>query len=729
VPPPVAAVALDTAPVRRCPFFPSDLVPLFGRTAERALLATLFRQRQDRCVTLLGTGGIGKTRLAREVARDLCDHFDGLVWFVSLSAIRHPGELFFALLHSLKESGFLAVSGQETAARAGGNGNEDGVRSDVLSLLRSVPGALVVMDNLEQVVDDGVGLLLTDLLESVPGLQLLCTSRQVVGVPGEVRMELGPMDGENARALFLHHVRAVSPTAVITAPTGQLAAHETASVAAICSRLDGIPLALELAASWASTLTLGEIRARLSLPLLARQTPTSNPYHQTLAGCIEASFDLLAPALRWVWLALSVFRGGCTVEAAAAVVGEDGSLAALGALQNRSLLIAVRGDDGTRFGMLETLREYAAHRAADGTSPEMPPDEWNRVRARHFRWCRDVLAGIAGDTTRGDEDAARAAYARAEAEEFNLRAAIEYGIIGTLEEYGDALDMVRRAVPVWAHRGRKREVTAQFLGWSRRLAARVHECTGDLRASALRCAAYVQWMDGDHGGAAAYREAAALHAEHGNPVGEGKALVCIGRIHAEIGDTDAATEAHLFAAEAFGRAGDGDTRNHLRVELAEIYHIHGENTRAARLLDECLQYITVLPSPSSARRGGQDRSATYALICLILAGVRHQEKRFADAETLARRALGIYEGRGDLLQAARARYLIGIALADQDKGGEEAEAALRAALDFFEPHVRAGAHTEGGGVTLWDRTSFILTDLQKRLAVSGAAVPAHSGAS
>jgi tetratricopeptide (TPR) repeat protein len=532
---------------------------------------------------------------------------------------------------------------------------------------------------------------LTRLLERIPGLHILSTSRHVLGIPGEVRLSLGPLEQDDARRLFLDRVRAARPDFVEE--------ESSPTVAAICDRLEGVALALELAAAWSATLTLEDIRDRLSLPLLTQPRLATGSRYRSLTDCIAASYDLLPVSLRADWLRLAVFNGGWTLPAAAAVLGyeEDHALSVLAALQERSLITRETRQTPqthTRFGMLETLREFARRRAlttetndaagdtTGGTTAEaaLTAAEWDEASRRHLHWCIAELAVIDADIRR--DTTAAAAYARFEEEDPNFRSAIDFGLSGTLEDYENALLLLRRAAPWWWQRGQERDAhIAQLIGWTKRAVERLDECSGDLRGSALRIAAFVDWAEGKMESALQrYQEAAGLHAASGNRIGQSVALQRMAQVYAATERLDIAAPLSWQAAEILASLGKQEAQHDVLAELAEMYLWAGQPQSAMPLLERCRRYARSRPSGEGIAMRGR--------IASLLAGTERQNGNLLAAEQYAREAIPLWEGRGDRWRLAEARHLLGMVLYEQKRFAEAAD-LLQKVLAFFIPHVQA----------------------------------------
>lgn len=344
--------AITPAPIEPAiPTLPTYLTTFFGREGETA--TTLDALERGRLITLIGPGGIGKTRLAVRVA----SRYGHPAWFVPLADIDRAEQIW----PKVRETLGLDPSG------------------DIASRLQTQERPLLILDNFEQIEARGANEALR-LLESVADLRLLVTSRHSLGLQGEVEIQVRPLltpaqktgrlKPEEIRELpsvqlFLDHARAVRADFQITPARLETIAHLT-------DRLEGIPLAIELAATWMQTLTPGQILGRLShrFHLLTSRKQDATERHRTLRTAIDYSFDLLGDDLRHLFAALSIFRGGWSLELAEAIADEPREvLSQLAELRGRSLIVVeMPGEEaearglGARYRMLETLREYAGER-------------------------------------------------------------------------------------------------------------------------------------------------------------------------------------------------------------------------------------------------------------------------------------------------------------------------------------------------------------------------------
>ncbi len=407
-------------PVAAAPLLPAPLSRLVGRGDELGLIAA--QLATERLVTIVGPGGAGKTTLAVETARS----FPGAL-LVELAPAA-PDEVWVAVAAVAARTLRLAESATVPAA----------ARERALEALAG-RSLLIVLDNCEHLSLQAAAAAV-DLLHALPGARILATSREPLGVPGEAFVDLGPLPPSDATELFVRRVRAARGEAPRPA--------DADAVARIVRRLDGLPLALELAAAKTRTLSIGEIDAGLDdrFALLAVGPRAADPRHQTLRALIDWSWEMLTDPERTALLAASVFPDGLAAADAPVIARHFATdPAAFDLLVDRSLLRRVEG----RFRMLETVREYGLDRLrADGREARFRADQARAMVEPAA--ARDVLLRGPG---------VRPALAWFDANDENLLAAMRCcAAEGSLHDTGVAL--VRAAIWAWIMRERIDEIRA-----------------------------------------------------------------------------------------------------------------------------------------------------------------------------------------------------------------------------------------------------------------------------
>ena len=369
-----ATLDVEQLPPRPPTNLPSPPTPLLGRERELRELIEVVRRPDARLVTLTGPGGTGKTRLALEAAAQLTDDFEDGVFFVPLAAVREPRFVAPAIAQAVGLGDVGETAGESLAAYVAG---------------RSI---LFLIDNFEQVVDAAMDL--TPMLGAGDSVRLVVTSREPLRLAAErvfpvTSLAVPPVEAVTdaaelrsfpATELFL--ARAASAGGTTT-----LSLEEARAVAGICSQLDGLPLAIELAAARTNVFSPTAILNRLhqKLTLLTSATRDADERHRTLRAAIQWSHELLSEEEKTIFATLSVFAGGGRLEVVAQVCdptpgGDHDVLEVLSALVDKSLLRRFDDRDGEpRFSMLETIREYAEERLEEsGTAPEL--------HGRFFHW-------------------------------------------------------------------------------------------------------------------------------------------------------------------------------------------------------------------------------------------------------------------------------------------------------------------------------------------------------
>ncbi|GAA2252518.1 hypothetical protein GCM10010232_46070 [Streptomyces amakusaensis] len=394
-----------------------------------------------RLVTLTGPGGAGKTRLSQEVAERLAPQAPDGVWFAELASVTDPDDVAEAVLTVLgARHTVLRGAGAEELLAAERHGGDDAlVRLTEHCARRRI---LLVLDNCEHVA--GAAAVLADtLLAHCPGLRILATSREPLAVPGELLRPVGPLPAPTALRLLTERGAAARP--------GFTPDDDPEACAEICRRLDGLPLAIELAAARLRVLTPRQIADRLDdrFRLLTAGSRTVLPRQQTLRAVVDWSWELLETSERAVLRRLSVFSGGCDLAAAEAVCADGSGVDiadALGSLIDKSLVVAAPdGPDGMRYRLLETVAEYAAERlgeAGDRAATE-------RRHLVHYR----ELARVTDPLLRGPRQ--RAAIELFQREYENLRTALRRAVAA--EDEQEALSLVLHLFWYWQIRDLRTE--------------------------------------------------------------------------------------------------------------------------------------------------------------------------------------------------------------------------------------------------------------------------------
>ncbi len=553
---------------------PVPPTPLVGRDGDLARLRAVIARPEVRLVTLTGTGGVGKTRLALAAAAALGDAFPQGVFFVALAAVRDAEVMWKTLADSLD----VTVPGQVADAVTG-----------YLAGRR----ALLVLDNLEQL--DGAGAAVAALLAAAPGLVVLATSRRPLHVMGEHELPVPPL--ETARESAADRVAASSAVRLFAQQAGMVrpgfavTEANAADVAAICRRLDGLPLAIELAASRVKLLAPRALLARLDHSLGLAAAEAGRPLRQqTLRNTVAWSYDLLAPHVAGVFRGMSVFAGGYDLDALAAVaVAGDGPagrdpLQFAAELQDVSLITVTEGADGEpRLGMLETIREYALERLTQ--AGEL--DDTQRRHAEYYtafaERSREQLGGPAHLMVLD----------RLEAEHDNLRAALSWSLgSGIAGQAGDGeravigLRLVQAMTTLWyqhAHAAEGRRWLERAIGVTAANAAeplaRLKHGLGVLLQQQGELAAAVQAFD----------HSLAVWRELGDREQEARELNSLGATRLIGGHLDAARALLAESAEISREIGSDARLAAALTNLGEVEIAAGNLDRASQALREALE--------------------------------------------------------------------------------------------------------------------------------------------
>ena len=441
---------------------PIQLTFFIGREKEIAELKQLITARMARLVTLTGSGGVGKTRLAIRVAEELLDDFGDGVWLVELTAITNT-----------------ALLPQTIAAVLDLKGSADLPVSDILTNYMKTRHLLLVLDNCEHLVAACAGLV-DHLLHACPEITILTTSREALRTAGERAYRVPSLAVPDLRSLpsleelaQFEAVRLFTTRASAAWQAFELTSQNAPAVAEICRYLDGIPLAIELAAARVGIMSLDQIQARLDhrFRLLSTGPRTAISRHQTLHASIDWSYNLMSPGERILLQRLSVFSGGWTLEAAEAVCGFDGIkdfevLDQLTSLVNKSLVGVIPETvpqpggamrrNAARYRMLETIRQFAAEQLI--SEKLHGANQVEEMKQRHLAYFTR-LAEPAAYELLGPNQIAWVKLLTGELE--NIRAALEWGFgTGSPRNLVDGLKLANALLYFWYFKGLGKETSS-----------------------------------------------------------------------------------------------------------------------------------------------------------------------------------------------------------------------------------------------------------------------------
>ena len=536
---------------------PSRRTSFVGREREVAEVDELLGE--TRLLTLTGPGGIGKTRLALETASEQLDRFPDGAYFVPLSSVTDPALVSTAIARVLK------------VREAPGRDLAEGLRQRLAELT-----VLLVLDNLEQLAQDSS--VIGELLDAAPGVTVLATSRIALRLAGESEYEVDPLElpeederddvvrlaASPSMRLFVDRAAAVRRDFVLTDANAP-------AIAEIVRRLDGLPLALELAASRLRVMEPAALAGRLErrLPLLTGGARDLPDRHRTLAETIRWSYDILQADEQRLFARLSVFAGGWTLEAAEAVCGDDeiDVLEGLGALVDDSMVRRRELPDGAlRLTMLETLREFASERLG-----ESDPDERALVERRHAAWYRD-LAEEAEPQLTGERQLEW--LMTLEREQDNLRVALDHAELAA--DPADVAYGLRTATAIWRFWQQRANLADGRSRLERLLALPAAQARDAVRARALGALGAIDyWLTSYDRMQSSYEEAVSIARELGDPRLLSRALFDLsfvpftgGRPAESVAtlqealaiadETDLALQAQLWSSIGFARLFAGD---------------------------------------------------------------------------------------------------------------------------------------------------------------------------
>ena len=613
---------------------PPALTPLVGREGELRYLRDLVLRTDIRLVTLVGAGGSGKTRLALALASESQSFFANGVAVVELSALREPALVLPTIAQALRV-------GEQPAEPL----------AQTLAAWAAERELLLVVDNFEQVAEAGLDVV--RLIEASPRLTVVVTSRRVLHLSGEHIFPVEPLAEEDAAHLFIARAGALNPRSLLDA--------DDPDVREICRRLDGLPLAIELAASRTHTLSPNQLLERLGerLTLLTGGPHDLPARQQTLRDTLDWSVELLSSGERVMLARLSVFQNDASLEAATDVT--SGDLDTLEGLVTNSMVQRVTVAGHLRFRMLETVREYALGLLAD---------DRRRVADCHARY---FLRLVEAADLRGSEQGHWLGVL--DEEQDNFRAALDHAHLSD-----DAETEVRLVVALWRFwwlRGYLVEGRSRL----EKAIARASEVAPRLRADAFRGGAGIAWTQGDLVRAHEFATFGLEAAEHS---GEGAiGLAChtvLGLIAKTEGDYERA-RSHLEQsgdmARALGREGDEIVA---KMNLGSVAYDTGDHAAADTLWTDVLTYH---------RTSGTPEGLGLALLNLGLAAFRLG--RINDARTRFTEADGLFSAIG--FREHLAHVLQGLAATEAAEGRDREAASLLGQAAALLEETGSGAGT------------------------------------
>lgn len=511
-------VHLAIAPV------PRPLTRFIGREEEIAT-ATWTLQERTRLLTLTGPGGVGKTRLAIEVAHAVADDFDH-TWFVPLASVRDPALVAPTIMRAL---------GRPLTGRRR-------LPAEELRLMLGDRLALLVLDNFEHVLTAGPTV--TDLLMACPSLSVLVTSRAPVRVSGErvhavspLSLPDGPRAVEQSEAIRLFVDRAAA-----VMPSFELAPDNAATIGDICRQLDGLPLAIELAAARLTLFSPAELLSRMHsrLALLKDGAADQPDRLRSLQASIAWSHDLLTPAEQALFARLGVFVGGWTLDAAEAVDGDTGVEERLATLLLRNMVWREVQPEGTsHYGMLETLREFAVEQL-------IVRGEEAAARDRHARWVLALARGTRADSSTLSQILAIDPLER---EQANIRAALRW-----LDATGQE-ETLARLVSALEHHWEWNKHEVEGLAWYQR-ALDMKDLPPDVRLELTCGAAFLAHKIASPLAAGLVAEFARQAEERGTTLQRAQAFLMSGMHAEDWGDYSHAETCYPVCRDYADRAGD-----------------------------------------------------------------------------------------------------------------------------------------------------------------------------
>ncbi len=542
---------------------PIPLTRFIDRETELKQIQTMLSAGQTRILTLTGMGGSGKTRLAVEAARKLLDAFDGAIYFVSLADLRDARLIAKTLLKALNLPRNASSDALEQAAEKLGE-----------------QPSLLILDNFEHLIAEGA-LVVRELSERIPTLVCLITSRQPLAISGEQEFPVLPLPIPSAndtpeQLLKVASVRLFVDRAQAVRPDFQITSSNSEAMTKLCRHLEGIPLAIELAAAQAKILTpsqmLGQLARRFDFLVSRRRDRLER--HRTLRAAIDWSHQQLAPELQRFFAALSVFRGGWEMSAAEAVCGESCDVSDfLAKLQECSLVAAEEYAETMQFRMLETVREYAAEQL-----DEAERTDFSRRHANFFLRLAETAESELVKPEQADW------LKRLEAEHDNIRAALEW--FQTDENCTEnGLRLASSLLRYWTgngHPNEGREYLEHFL-------ARGGDAKTSVQAKAFHAAGWLSLEQGDYAAANDfYEKALVLRRKSNDKPGVAALLSSLGMAALRQGDYATARKLNAESLTAFRELENKQGIAAALVGLGRVAQESGEYAAAFSFYEESL---------------------------------------------------------------------------------------------------------------------------------------------
>lgn len=642
---------------------PSLTTNFFGRSEELEQLLNLFLEEKVKLVTLVGLGGCGKTRLALEFAQRILSEYEGAVWFLPIQGASSP----------LKMGETLAkVLGLQTS-----------IEQEPLELaIQGLKGkkCLLIWDGFEQVMPEGAKFL-RELSERIPDAQFLVTSRCPLNLPWERVLPILPLpfpepcrDDEPLELQLLSKFPSVQmfvDRAKLVCPDFQFTERNAKKVFQICAQLEGIPLSIELTASWLAKMSLSQILERLKKPLEFLQNRSRNipERHRSLKEVLKATWQLLPSKLRRVLASMSVFRGGATLDALQTILETEDLMETISELKKWALIrdIATNGSE-RRFIILDTMAEFVER--------EIGNEELEQLKAKHANYYLFLAEQFADNRGREAKDWVQWLL-RMETERDNLRAALDWTtknepqmalrlmisltnfwcLQGTVEEAFQWAQKIRARI---SHRDEQLYADASLLfgNWSIRVgnypfaqtlcesAIIIYKRIGDLRrqGEALLNLSQIATLQGNYETALKYaKKSLEKFKEIKEPSGEAFAQSQLGLISFRLGKFQDSQIHYEQSVHIFESLGDRFNLMGAKVGLANIAWMQGEYEKAYSIYEEALGFWTEV-SPTKAAGILTD----WGLIALMVGDYERAQKHY-EAALKTREKLGDLVGVGAAL--------------------------------------------------------------------------------